>query len=156
MTQQSKPAAAIADLHLRVGWWSLLAFLSLGIVIEAMHGFKIGYYLDVRNETRRLMWTLAHAHGTLLSMLNIIFALTARTVAGGRRAPSVFASRCMLGALVLLPIGFFLGGVFIHGGDPGIGIVLVPPGALLLLLGVWSMARASGRGGGSDAAGGDG
>jgi hypothetical protein len=41
------------------------------------------------------------------------------------------------------PLGFFLGGVFIHGGDPGIGVILVPPGGLLLFLSVLLTARAS-------------
>ena len=66
--------AQIGKTHLRVGWWALLAYLSLGIAPESMHGFKIRWYLDVSNETRRLMWTLAHTHGTLLSILNIVFA----------------------------------------------------------------------------------
>ena len=34
---------------------------------------------------------------------------------------------------VLLPGGFLLGGLVIHGGDPGIGIYLTPIGAALLL-----------------------
>ena len=64
--------------HLRFGWWALLIFLSLGLVLEGLHGFKVGYYLKVSSETRRLMWTLAHAHGTLLALVNIAFAFTAR------------------------------------------------------------------------------
>jgi hypothetical protein len=61
----------LADRNLRFGWWSLLVFLSLGAVLEALHGFKIGWYVDVGNETRRLMFTLAQAHGTLLALVNI-------------------------------------------------------------------------------------
>ena len=38
--------------------------------------------------------------------------------------------------------GFLLGGIQIYGGDPGIGIVLVPLGGLLLLYGVGATARA--------------
>jgi hypothetical protein len=33
-----------------------------------------------------------------------------------------------------IPAGFFLGGAVVHGADPGLGILLVPLGALLLLL----------------------
>lgn len=61
-------------LHLRVGWWSLLVFLTLGLALEALHGFKLGWRLDVSNQTRPLTWTLAHAHGTLLATVNIAFA----------------------------------------------------------------------------------
>jgi hypothetical protein len=129
--------------HLRVGWWSLLAFLTLGLVLEALSGFKVGLYLDVSSSTRRLMWTLAHAHGTLLSVLNIVFALTLRLVPGWREPPRRTASRCLLGALALMPLGFFLGGVRTHGGDPGLGVLLVPPGAFLLFVAVLLTARAS-------------
>jgi len=42
----------------------------------------------------------------------------------------------LTGATVLLPGGFFLGGAMIYAGDPGVGILLVPVGALLLLVAV--------------------
>lgn len=128
--------------HLRVGWWSLLIFLSLGIALEMMHGFKIGWYLDVSNETRRLMWTLAHSHGGLLAVLNIVFAASLGYLPSWSEGSRKLASRCMLGSLILMPLGFWMGGVFIHAGDPGLGILLVPPGGLLLLLGVLLTARA--------------
>jgi len=68
--------------HLRFGWWSLLVFLTLGIALDAMHGFKLGWYLDTVNETRRLMFTLAHAHGTLLGLIHLGFAATLRALPG--------------------------------------------------------------------------
>ncbi|MDJ0847025.1 MAG: hypothetical protein QNK04_01450 [Myxococcota bacterium] len=127
--------------HLRVGWWALLVFLTLGIGLEAMHGFKVGFYLDVSNETRRLMWRLAHVHGTLLALVNVAFALSTRLLPGWSGGRRTVASRCLLGALVLMPLGFLLGGAFLHGGDPGLGVLLVPPGALLLFLAVLLTAR---------------
>ena len=126
--------------HLRIGWWSLLLFLSLGIVLELMHGFKVGYYLNVSNETRRLMWRLAHAHGVLLALLHVAFALTTRAVTSGDPRWRRFASRCLIGAGILLPGGFFLGGLVVYGGDPSIGIFLVPPGAVFLFAAVLAMA----------------
>lgn len=128
-----------SDRQLRFGWWALLAYLTLGIALEALHGFKLGWYLDVGNEMRRLMFTLAHAHGTLLALVNIAAGLTARTVKGFELAAS--ASWSLVWAALLLPAGFFLGGVVIHDGDPGVGIFLVPIGALLLLYGVGRAAR---------------
>ncbi|PYL06334.1 MAG: hypothetical protein DME34_09145, partial [Verrucomicrobia bacterium] len=59
-----------SDRNLRFGWWSLLVFLMIGAGLETLHGFKIGWYVDVGNETRRLMFTLAHAHGTALALVN--------------------------------------------------------------------------------------
>ena len=141
--QGSSSLEDTSRLHLRVGWWSLLLFLTLGLVLEILHGFKVGFYLDVSNSTRRLMWTLAHAHGTLLSILNLVFAMSIRLTPDWKASSRTLASRCLLGALVLLPLGFLLGGVFIFGGDPGIGVILVPPGALLLFLAVLLTARAS-------------
>lgn len=139
-------ASQLSRRHLSFGWWALLGFLSLGLLLEALHGFKIGFYLDVSNATRRLMWTLAHAHGTLLALVNVAFALTLRALPSleerQERWPQM-ASSCLLGASVLLPGGFFLGGVFVYGGDPGFGTLLVPPGAALLFVAVFLTARGS-------------
>ena len=142
---EEQATAALVRLHLRVGWWALLAFLSLGLTLESLHGFKAGLYLDVSNETRRLVWTLAHAHGALLAILNLVFAATLPAMPGFGGTPRSVASRCLLGALVLLPLGFFLGGVFVHGGDPGLGVLLVPPGGLLLFVAVLLAARGAGQ-----------
>lgn len=137
---------ALARLHLRVGWWALLVFLALGATLEMLSGFKVALYLDVANSTRRLVWTLAHAHGTLLSMINILFASSLRFAPRWDGSRRLLASRCLRGALLLMPLGFFLGGVRLHGGDPGLGILLVPPGALLLFIAVLSTARGVGSG----------
>jgi hypothetical protein len=131
--------------HLRIGWWGLLASLSAGLVLEALHGFKVGLYLDVDNETRRLMWRLAHAHGTLISLVNLAFAAALPSLGSFAPAPRTLASRCLFGALLLMPAGFALGGLWIHGGDPGLGVLLVPPGGLLLFVGVALTARATAR-----------
>ena len=142
-THGSSHPRDLSRLHLQVGWWSLLLLLTLGLILETLHGFKVGFYLDVANSTRRLMWTLAHAHGTLFSILNVVFALTIRLTPEWKGISRTLASRCLLGALVLMPAGFFLGGLFFHGGDPGLGVLLVPPGGLLLFLGVFLTARAT-------------
>ena len=125
--------------HLRFGWWALATYVCLGIGLETMHGFKIGWYLDVGNETRRLMFTLAHAHGTGLALVNIAAGLTARNVKGFEIRSSV--STALIWAAILLPAGFFLGGIVIYDGDPGLGVWLVPIGALLLFYGIARIAR---------------
>lgn len=141
MKQPSKQApsvAQLADRNLRFGWWSLLIFLSLGAILETLQGFKIGWYLDVGNETRRLMFTLAHAHGTLLAVVNIAAGLTARIVDRFTLRPSV--SFALIWAAILLPAGFFLGGIVIYDGDPGLGVWLVPIGAALLFYSIVRIA----------------
>lgn len=122
--------------HLRIGWWTLLVFLTLGIVLEALHAFKTPGYLSVANETRRMMWTLAHAHGTLLGLVHLAFAATLLRLPGWPAKTSAIASAALIGATILMPGGFFLGGVNPKAGDPGIGIVLLPVGAVLLLIAV--------------------
>ena len=122
--------------HLLVGWWSLLLFATLGLTLEGLHVFKVRGYLDVSNETRRLMWTLAHAHGVLLSLVHIAFAYTLHMLSTRSRWAPQRASICLIAAGVVLPGGFFLGGIRVYGGDPGLGAVLVPVGAVLLLCGV--------------------
>jgi hypothetical protein len=132
--------------HLRFGWWSLFVFASLGLTLELLHGFKAGFYLDVASQTRRLMWTLAHAHGVLLALLHVLYALALRGIPSLGAAHRGIISSSLIASSVLLPGGFFLGGVTFYAGDPGIGVLLVPPGAALLLLAVgliaWSSAGA--------------
>jgi hypothetical protein len=128
--------------HLRIGWWTLLVFATLGLVLESLQGFKVAAYLDVANDTRRTMWRLAHAHGTLLGAINILFALTLRSSAAtAAAAPRI--SIALIAATVLLPFGFFLGGAVFYAGDPGIGILVVPLGGVLLLLAVFAIARST-------------
>ena len=128
--------------HIRFGWWSLLVFASAGLVLESLHGFKVRAYLDTSNETRRLMWTLAHAHGTLLALVNVAAGLTWRAAPSTPANPRL-TSTSLIAASVLLPGGFFLGGVAFYGGDPGVGTLLVPIGAVLLLFALFSIAGAA-------------
>ena len=144
MARHDEPAVDYSRRHLRVGWWSLLGFLSLGFGLELMHGFKVGLYLDVANDTRRLMWTLAHAHGALLGLIHILYAVCLRLFPmldpGGQRPVSL----SLIGASVLLPGGFFAGGLQFYGGDPGVGVLAVPVGATCLAIAVFLIARATG------------
>ena len=127
--------------HLTFGWGSLLLFGTLGLALETLHGFKVGVYLDVGNETRLLMWTLAHAHGTLLGLVHIAFAVSLPQLPAVTPSRAVAASRALVGASVLLPGGFFLAGIRFYSGDPGLGIALVPLGAALFLYAALALAR---------------
>ncbi len=131
-----------ASRHLRFGWWSILVFAAFGLILEALHGFKAPIYLDASNETRRLVWTLAHAHGLGIGIVHILFGLTLRSARDVPAAALRRISWSLIWASVLLPGGFFLGGIAFYSGDPGLGIVLVPAGAILLLTAIFSIARA--------------
>src|SRR5262245_53707130 len=113
----------LAQRHLKVGWWSVFVFATLGLTLESLHGFKVAAYLDVSNETRRLMWTLAHAHGTLLGLIHVAYAVSLPSLASTNQS---LISRALTTAGILLPLGFFLGGVQFYAGDPGFGVLLVP------------------------------
>ena len=89
------------------------------------------------------MWTLAHAHGTLLAAINILFGLTLRIAAPAAMPRVRLASASLIAAGILLPLGFFLSGVAFYGGDPGLGVLLVPIGGVLLLVSIFWIARAT-------------
>ena len=131
--EPDRPAAErLVDRHLRAGWWGLAAFVVLGAALELLHAVKSPLFLDAGRETARLLLRLSHAHGTLVSLVNLAYAFTVRARPEAARAS---ASAALLAALVLLPGGFLLGGVWARGGDPGLGVLLVPPGAAALLAG---------------------
>lgn len=125
-------------LGLRAGFWALLLFSGLGLLLEGLHAFKLGLYLDVTNETRRLLWRLGHAHGTLLGLVNIAYALAARA---WPKLEDRLAARALLTALWLMPLGFLLGGAFARSGDPGASVGLAVAGGLALLVGLLQVVR---------------
>ena len=126
--------------HFRVAWAGLFAFAALGLVLESLHGFKSADYLGVGSETRRLMWTLAHAHGVGLSLVQMGFAVTSALCVELPNRLLALASRLLNLAFVLIPFGFLLGGIATYGADPGVGVFLVPVGGVLLLGGVGAVA----------------
>jgi len=130
----------LARRHRRFGWTSLFVWMSAGLVIETLHGFKAAAYL--LDPVRRELWTLAHFHGSLLSVVNLAYVRWAEAPGLGAAA-RVNASRSLIAGSVLMPLGFLLGGAFHYEGDPGFGIFLAPIGALALLVAVWVQMRAA-------------
>lgn len=135
----------LARRHHLLGWVGLLVFLTLGIALETLHGFKSDSYLDPSHRLRRLLWTLAHAHGTLLGLVHVAFAAGLSQFGRWGERGLKLVSFFLTDALVLLPLGFFLGGLGHSEVDPSAGVLLVPVGAVLLLaavvLVVWAAAR---------------
>ncbi|MEZ5963731.1 MAG: hypothetical protein R3F56_07790 [Planctomycetota bacterium] len=115
---------------LRFGLWLLLVSAPLGLTLEALHALKVQVYLG--SPMRRELWTLAHAHGNLLGILCLVMAAV-----GERCCPEPGARGRMLAALrlgaLLMPLGFFLGGVLNREGDPSLFVLMVPAGALCLV-----------------------
>jgi hypothetical protein len=126
----------VANHHHRLGWCALLLFLSMGAFLEFLHGYKFSFYLNLENKLRRELWTLAHAHGTLLALIQIGFAAGLMQFGSWTAKRLKLVSFFLLDATILIPLGFFLGGLSPSESDPWIGILLVPLGALLLFIAV--------------------
>ena len=134
LQEQQGQVKQLSHRHERLGWYSLAVFLALGLLLEAMHGLKIAFYLE--NSIRREQWTLSHAHGTLVALVHLIFAVTIRDRSGTSLKRLRLVSWFLILAIVLLPGGFFLGGIGVTESDPGVGIWLSPLGGLLLVIAV--------------------
>src|SRR5262245_43459305 len=139
MSAPAKTADPAIRKTVRAGWLLLAIALPLGVTLEALHGFKVQAYLA--SEMRREMWRLAHAHGTLLGILCLVSgALAEAWIPESIRARAMAMIRW---GAVLMPLGFFLGGILNSEGDPSLGILLVPVGALLLIVALVRVALAS-------------
>jgi len=132
--------AAAVRTHLRAGWALVGVFAALGLLLEALHGFKVPWYVDASASTRRLLWTLAHAHGLLLGLTNIAYGCTLAALPGLHLPRG--CSRALLTAALMLPLGFFAAGIVTYAGDPGLPILMVPVGAVLLLWAVTAIIHA--------------
>src|SRR5882724_3247238 len=74
---------------------------------------------------------------TLLGLLNVCYALAARAWPRLEDPP---AGRALLAALLLMPLGFLLGGAFARAGDPGVSVGLAAAGGVALLFGLLKIA----------------
>jgi hypothetical protein len=140
-TSGASEREGLARRHLRLGFGGLALFVLVGLALETILGLRAPWYVDDAHATRRLMLTLGHAHGALLSLVHVAFALTTASPVC-RVMPSRATSRALVVALVLVPLGFLGGGSVIHDGDPGLPIVLVPIGGVALFAGLLGTLRA--------------
>jgi len=113
---------------IRQGWISLALWITFGVLLEGLIGFRTPSYLD--DGVRREMFRMAHAHGTLLNLILIGAAICARLdmIRLGR-----MTSLGLCTAAILLPAGFLVGGLWHFKDEPGPAILLVPIGAIVLL-----------------------
>ncbi len=132
MAKEEQSSDAIS--MLRQGWVSVAVWMTVGLLLEGLLGYKAPSYLG--DPQRRELFRLAHSHGTLLGVVLIVAALTAQRIA----APPQLAQWALRIGAVMMPVGFLLAGVWHPEGDPGLAIWLVPPGALLVIFGVVAMA----------------
>jgi hypothetical protein len=113
----------------------IAVWLTFGLVLEGFLGYKTPAYLQ--DNVRRELFRLAHAHGTLLSLLLLV-----STLACDRFNLEVARSGQLslrIGVTVL-PLGFLIAGVWHYESDPGLAIWLVPVSAVLVLFGLVAIA----------------
>jgi hypothetical protein len=134
------PSARLALTHQRVGWSAFVFFSLVGILLEVLLAWKAPFLVDATHAERRHLLRLGHAHGTLLSLLQLAFC-TALPHVDTERTSTRLASLFLRVSLLLLPSGFLLGGLSAQEGDPGLPIVLVPLGGLLLVASVMILTR---------------
>lgn len=121
---------AVARSCRRYGWTWLVIFVAGGLLLEALHGIKAPWYLE--QHLRRELWVLAHAHGALLALLNLVFATAGVPHYTDARKCALAGWSLRCGSL-LVPAGFFLGGIGNSETDPSLFILATPVGALLVL-----------------------
>lgn len=115
----------------RYGFGLLFVSACLGFALELAHALKLAPYLDV--PLRRELLTWAHAHGVGLALVLLAYG------ASGIATPNN-VKWLAIGALGMV-FGFALASVDLHESDPGVAIVLVPAGALLVLRALFVAAR---------------
>lgn len=116
--------------HLRLSIALAAVFLAMGLWLEAMIGLRAAGWVD--DPLRREFLRLGHAHGGLLALLNLGLGLALARLA----TPEAWARPIRVAALLgaLLVGGGFVAGGLTHGPtDPGLPVLVVPAGALLLL-----------------------
>ena len=120
------------------GWASVALWMSIGLLLEGLLGYKIPAYLN--DHQRRELFRLAHTHGNLLGLLLIAASSYVRR---STNPPPRSAQIAMSAGSILMPVGFFFAGIWHPEGDPGLAIWLVPPGALLVIFGSIGFALAA-------------
>jgi cyanate permease len=134
------PSLQLALTHQRAGWSGFVFFSLVGILLEVLLAWKAPFLVDASHAERRHLLRLGHAHGTLVSLLQLAFCTTLPHL-DTDHASTRLVSLFLRAALLLLPGGFLLGGLSAQEGDPGLPIVLVPLGGLLLVVGVMILTR---------------
>ena len=135
MAKDKEQSSAWIKSMLFQGWVSVALWMTLGLLLEGLLGYKIPAYLS--DPQRRELFRLAHAHGTLLGIVLIVAALCAINFKIALSPAPRLALR--IGAL-LMPGGFLLAGIWHTESDPGLAIWIVPLAALMVIFGAIAMA----------------
>jgi hypothetical protein len=113
------------------GLIGLGVWMSFGLLLEGLIAFRIPYYLS--DAVTREMFRLAHAHGTLLSLILVTVGLT---VKAGYVSPAAIVTWMLRTGSILMPVGFLLGGIGNTANDPSPLVFLAPMGGIMIIFGI--------------------
>lgn len=123
--------------HVRMSIALLALFLASGLWLEAMFGLRAQGWVD--DTLRREFLRLGHAHGGVLSLVNLAAAFAMERL----RTPDGWARRARLALLcgaALVGVGFIGGGLWHGPTDPGPIVLIVPAGAMMCLAALAAIA----------------
>jgi len=132
--------AALVSGLLRQAWIGLAFWMSFGLLLEGLIGYRIPDYLS--DPQRRELFRLAHAHGGVLS---IILLASALGIGYGMTQPARMTLWALRVGVVVMPVAFLVAGIWHYSNDPGLAIWLVPPAALLVIFGIVGLALGTRR-----------
>ena len=133
-------SAMLVSSLLRQAWFSLAFWMSFGLLLEGLIGYRIPDYLS--DPQRRELLRLAHAHGGVLSLVLLASALG---IGYGKTRPARMTVLALRIGVVLMPLAFLAAGIWHYANDPGLAIWLVPPAALLVIFGILGLALGTRR-----------
>lgn len=113
------------------GLVGIAVWMSFGLLLEGLIAFRIPDYLS--DPVTREMFRLAHAHGTLLSLVLVAVGLTGRS--GYIAAPNIGKMALHIGSVVM-PVGFMLGGIGNYESDPNPLVFFAPLGGIMVIFGI--------------------
>ena len=135
--RKEKPEEQPADHSglVRQGLIGIAVWMSFGLLLEGLIAFRVPAYL--LDQVPRELFRLAHAHGTLLSLVIVAVGLCWRS--GFIDPPRIAKLALQIGA-VLMPVGFLLGGIGHYETDPSPMVFLAPLGGVLVIFGIVACA----------------
>ena len=117
---------------LKMGWCTLAFWASMGLGLEAAHAFKWAPLME--DAWALTLGRLAHAHGSGLALAFLVWCVAARPYLEPPRARAITGR--FFAAIWFIPVGFG-GSIWGHSeSDPGLLILAVPIGGVLL---VWTL-----------------
>jgi hypothetical protein len=134
MKKETKEGNAFGPMMFH-GWLGVTLWMAFGLLAESLMAYKSPAYLA--DAQRRELFRLAHAHGALLHLVLVVAALYGTL---DRSSVARAARTALRTGAVVMPAGFLLAGIWHPEGDPGHAIWLVPLGAVMVILGGFTMA----------------